>query len=99
MLLVTRLEKRFLVARPVMTFSPSRNMPHYGGPLAEGRWSDCTCTVPGIMRVSIATCEAIAAPALKDVACYKTERGERFSRNRKIDKKAGANQNHLRGVS
>ena len=46
------------------------------------------------------TGEAIAAPALNNVACYKIEkRGERFFVTGKIDKKRSADQNHLRLAS
>jgi apoptosis-inducing factor 3 len=53
---------------------------HYGGPLAEGLMVDCTVHCPWHhARFDLRTGEAIAAPALNNVACYKIEkRGERF---------------------
>jgi NADPH-dependent 2,4-dienoyl-CoA reductase/sulfur reductase-like enzyme/nitrite reductase/ring-hydroxylating ferredoxin subunit len=63
---------------------------HYGGPLAKGLMVDCTVHCPWHhARFDLRTGEAIAAPALNDVACYKIEkRGERFFVTGKIDKKA-----------
>ena len=62
---------------------------HYGGPLAKGLMVDCTVRCPWHhARFDLRTGEAIAAPALNDVACYEIEkRGERFSVTGKIDKK------------
>jgi NADPH-dependent 2,4-dienoyl-CoA reductase/sulfur reductase-like enzyme/nitrite reductase/ring-hydroxylating ferredoxin subunit len=62
---------------------------HYGGPLAKGLMVDCTVHCPWHhARFDLRTGEAIAAPALNDVACYKIEkRGERFLVTGKIDKK------------
>ena len=62
---------------------------HYGGPLAKGLMVDCTVHCPWHhARFDLRTGEAIAAPALNDVACYKIEkRGERFFVTGKIDKK------------
>src|SRR5881396_923295 len=62
---------------------------HYGGPLAEGLMVDCTVRCPWHhARFDLRTGEAIAAPALNNVACYKIEkRGERFFVTGKIDKK------------
>src|SRR5205823_3365689 len=55
---------------------------HYGGPLAKGLMVDCTVRCPWHhARFDLRTGEAIAAPALNDVACYKVEkRGERAGR-------------------
>jgi NADPH-dependent 2,4-dienoyl-CoA reductase/sulfur reductase-like enzyme/nitrite reductase/ring-hydroxylating ferredoxin subunit len=62
---------------------------HYGGPLAKGLMVDCTVRCPWHhARFDLRTGEAIAAPALNDVACYKIEkRGNRFFVTGKIDKK------------
>jgi apoptosis-inducing factor 3 len=62
---------------------------HYGGPLAKGLMVDCTVRCPWHhARFDLRTGEAIAAPALNDVACYKIEkRGERFFVTGKIDRK------------
>ena len=62
---------------------------HYGGPLAKGLMVDCTVHCPWHhARFDLRTGEAIAAPALNNVACYKIEkRGERFFVTGKIDKK------------
>ena len=63
---------------------------HYGGPLAKGLMVDCTVHCPWHhARFDLRTGEAIAAPALNNVACYKIEkRGERFFVTGKIDKKS-----------
>ena len=63
---------------------------HYGGPLAKGLMVDCTVHCPWHhARFDLRTGEAIAAPALNNVACYKIERrGERFLVTGKIDKKS-----------
>src|SRR5215831_19771805 len=62
---------------------------HYGGPLAKGLMVDCTVHCPWHhARFDLRTGEAIAAPALNNVACYKIEkREERFFVTGKIDKK------------
>ena len=62
---------------------------HYGGPLAKGLMVDCTVRCPWHhARFDLRTGEAIAAPALNDVACYNIEkRGRRFSVTGKIDRK------------
>src|SRR5947207_12505795 len=79
-----------LVARhgPVL-FAIGATFTHYGGPLAKGLMVNCTVRCPWHhARFDLRTGEAIAAPALSDVACYKIEkRGERFSITGKIDKK------------
>jgi NADPH-dependent 2,4-dienoyl-CoA reductase/sulfur reductase-like enzyme/nitrite reductase/ring-hydroxylating ferredoxin subunit len=63
---------------------------HYGGPLAKGLMVDCTVRCPWHhARFVLRTGEAIGAPALSDVTCYKVEkRGERFFVTGKIDKKS-----------
>src|SRR5881227_2962638 len=62
---------------------------HYGGPLAKGLIVNCTVRCPWHhARFDLRTGEAIAAPALSDVTCYKIgKRGERFFITGKIDKK------------
>ncbi len=62
---------------------------HYGGPLAEGLMVDCTVRCPWHhARFDLRTGEAIAAPALNDVSCWKIEkRGERIFVTAKIDDK------------
>ena len=62
---------------------------HYGGPLAKGLMVDCTVRCPWHhARFDLRTGEAIAAPALNNVACYSIDkRGERFFITGKIDKK------------
>src|SRR5882672_3642765 len=62
---------------------------HYGGPLAKGLMVDCTVRCPWHhARFDLRTGEAIAAPALNDVASYKIEkRGNRFFVTGKIVKK------------
>ena len=62
---------------------------HYGGPLAKGLMVDCTVRCPWHhARFDLRTGEAIAAPALNNVACYGIEkRGERFFVTGKIEKK------------
>ena len=45
---------------------------HYGGPLAKGLIVNCTVRCPWHhARFDLRTGEAIAAPALSDVTCYK----------------------------
>jgi NADPH-dependent 2,4-dienoyl-CoA reductase/sulfur reductase-like enzyme/nitrite reductase/ring-hydroxylating ferredoxin subunit len=60
---------------------------HYGGPLAKGLMVNCTVHCPWHhARFDLRTGEAIGAPALTDVTCYKIEkRGERFFTTGKID--------------
>jgi apoptosis-inducing factor 3 len=62
---------------------------HYGGPLAKGLVVDCTVRCPWHhARFNLRTGEAIAAPALNNVACYKIDkRGEQFFVTGKIDEK------------
>jgi nitrite reductase/ring-hydroxylating ferredoxin subunit len=87
----TRLAKPFLWQDAVESFSPSAaTCTHYGGPLAKGLMVDCVVRCPWHhARFDLRTGEAIAAPALNNVACYKVEkRGERFFVTGKMDKKA-----------
>src|SRR5690348_447250 len=62
---------------------------HYGGPLAKGLMVDCMVHCPWHhARFDLRTGEAIAAPALTDVSCWKIEqRGNRFFITGKADKK------------
>src|SRR5436305_14608202 len=62
---------------------------HYGGPLAKGLMVDCTVHCPWHhARFDLRNGEAIAAPALNDVSCWKIEkRGERILVVGKIDNK------------
>ena len=62
---------------------------HYGGPLAKGLMVDCTVRCPWHHACfDLRTGEAIAAPALNDVACYKIDkRGHEFFVTGRIDKK------------
>jgi apoptosis-inducing factor 3 len=63
---------------------------HYGGPLAKGLMVDCTVRCPWHhARFDLRTGEAIAAPALNNVAYYKVEkRDERFFVTGKVDQKS-----------
>ena len=63
---------------------------HYGGPLAKGLMVDCAVHCPWHhARFDLRTGEALAAPALNDVACYKVEKqGERFFVTSKVARKA-----------
>ncbi len=62
---------------------------HYGGPLAKGLMVDCTVHCPlHHARFDLRTGEAIAAPALNDVACYRIDRrGDQFFITGKVDKR------------
>jgi apoptosis-inducing factor 3 len=70
-------------------FAVGATCTHYGGPLAKGLMVDCTVRCPWHhARFDLRTGEAIAAPALNDVACYRIEkRIDRFFVRGKIDKK------------
>jgi len=63
---------------------------HYGGPLAEGLMVDCTVRCPWHhARFDLRTGEAIAAPALSDVTCWKIDKREnRFFVTGKVKKKS-----------
>src|SRR5438067_12606317 len=62
---------------------------HYGGPLAKGLLVDCTVHCPWHHPCfDLRTGEAIAAPALNNVACYKIDKREaQFFVTSKIDEK------------
>jgi len=70
-------------------FAIAATCTHYGGPLAKGLMVDCAVHCPWHhARFDLRTGEAIAAPALNNVASYKIERrGERFFVTGKIDRK------------
>jgi apoptosis-inducing factor 3 len=90
MLLGHAFGEAILVARQgPQLFAIGATCTHYGGPLGKGLMVDCTVHCPWHhARFDLRTGEAIAAPALNDVACYKIDkRGERFFVAGKIDKK------------
>jgi len=62
---------------------------HYGGPLVKGLMVDCTVRCPWHhARFDLRTGEAIAAPALNDVASWKVEKqGNQFFVTGKLEKK------------
>src|SRR5262249_5461812 len=62
---------------------------HYGGSLAEGLLVNCIVRCPlHHARFDLRTGEAIAGPALTDVACYKIDRrGDKFFVTGKVTKK------------
>jgi NADPH-dependent 2,4-dienoyl-CoA reductase/sulfur reductase-like enzyme/nitrite reductase/ring-hydroxylating ferredoxin subunit len=70
-------------------FAVDATCTHYGGPLAKGLMVDCTVRCPWHhARFDLRTGEAIAAPALNNVTCYRIEkRGEQFFVTGKIDEK------------
>jgi len=82
-------EQVLVARRSDELFAIGATCTHYGGPLAKGLMVDCTVRCPWHhARFDLRTGEAIAAPALNDVACYKIERlGERFFITGKIDRK------------
>ncbi len=63
---------------------------HYGGPLVKGLMVDCTVHCPWHhARFDLRTGEAIAAPALNDVASWKVEKqGNQFFVTGKLEKKS-----------
>jgi NADPH-dependent 2,4-dienoyl-CoA reductase/sulfur reductase-like enzyme/nitrite reductase/ring-hydroxylating ferredoxin subunit len=83
-------EQILIARRGEELFAIGATCTHYGGPLAEGLMVDCTVHCPWHhARFDLRTGEAIAAPALNKVACYKIEkRGDRFLVTGKIDKKS-----------
>src|SRR5947209_7000359 len=90
MLLGHAFGEAILVARQgSQLFAIGATCTHYGGPLAKGLMVDCTVHCPWHhARFDLRTGEAIAAPALNDVACFKiNKRGERFFVTSKIDEK------------
>ena len=83
-------EPILVARRGLQLFAIGATCTHYGGPLAEGLMVDCAVHCPWHhARFDLRTGEAIAAPALNNVACYKVEkRGDRFLVTGKIDKKS-----------
>src|SRR5437667_5119834 len=82
-------EQVLLARRSDELFAIGATCTHYGGPLAKGLMVDCTVRCPWHhARFDLRTGEAIAAPALNDVACYKIERrGELCFVTAKADEK------------
>ena len=91
MLLGHAFGEAILIARQgSQLFAIGATCTHYGGPLAKGLMVNCTVHCPWHhARFDLRTGEAIGAPALTDVTCYKIEkRGERFFITGKIEKTA-----------
>ena len=82
-------EPVLVARRGAELFAIGATCTHYGGPLAKGLIVDCTVRCPWHhARFDLRTGEAIAAPALNDVACYKVEkRGAQFRVTRKRERK------------
>src|SRR5213078_956614 len=81
MLLGHAFGEAILVARRgAELFAIGATCTHYGGPLSKGLMVDCTVRCPWHhARFDLRTCEAIAAPALNDVSCWRIEkRGQQF---------------------
>src|SRR5215813_4121849 len=90
MLLGHAFDEAILVAREGSElFAIGATCTHYGGPLAEGLLVNCTVRCPlHHARFDLRTGEAIAGPALTDVACYKIDRrGDKFFVTGKVTKK------------
>ncbi|OLE11001.1 MAG: pyridine nucleotide-disulfide oxidoreductase [Verrucomicrobia bacterium 13_1_20CM_3_54_17] len=90
MLLGHAFDEQVLVARRGdELFAIGATCTHYGGPLAKGLLVDCTVHCPWHhARFDLRTGEAIAAPALNNVACYKIDKREaQFFVASKIDEK------------
>src|SRR2546429_7830324 len=90
MLLGHSFDEQVLVARRGdELFAIGAMCTHYGGPLAKGLLVDCTVHCPWHhARFDLRTGEAIAAPALNNVACYKIDKREaQFFVTSKIDEK------------
>src|SRR5438046_7338671 len=82
-------ESVLVARRRAEVFAIGATCTHYGGPLSKGLMVDCTVRCPWHhARFDLRTGEAIAAPALTDVSCWKIEkRGQQFFVTGKIDKK------------
>src|SRR3954452_103550 len=64
-------EAVLLARRGEELFAIGATCTHYGGPLAKGLMVDCVVRCPWHhARFDLCTGEAIAAPALNNVACY-----------------------------
>ncbi len=79
-------EAVLVVRRGEEIFAIGANCTHYGGPLAEGLVVDDTVRCPWHHTCfSLRTGEALRAPALNPVACYKVEReGDRIAVREKL---------------
>src|SRR5205814_124138 len=82
-------EAILVARRRAEVFAIGATCTHYGGPLSKGLMVDCTVRCPWHhARFDLRTGEAIAAPALNNVACYKIDkRGEQFFVTGKVDEK------------
>src|SRR6266480_7919495 len=83
-------EPILVAKRGPQLFAIGATCTHYGGPLAKGLMVDCIVRCPWHhARFDVRTGEAIAAPALSDVPCWKiNQRGNRFFVTGKLDKKS-----------
>jgi len=65
-------EPILVARRGPQLFAIGATCTHYGGPLAKGLMVDCVVRCPWHhARFDVRTGEAIAAPALSDVSCWK----------------------------
>src|SRR5262249_8097768 len=82
-------EAVLVARRGTELFAIGATCTHYGGPLAKGLMVNCTVRCPlHHARFDLRTGEAIAAPALNDVSCWKIEQcGERCHITGKVDNK------------
>jgi NADPH-dependent 2,4-dienoyl-CoA reductase/sulfur reductase-like enzyme/nitrite reductase/ring-hydroxylating ferredoxin subunit len=83
-------EPILVARRGSQLFAIGATCTHYGGPLAKGLMVDCIVRCPWHhARFDLRTGEAIAAPALSDVSCFKIDqRDNRFFVTGKLDKKS-----------
>jgi len=83
-------EPILVARRGPQLFAIGATCTHYGGPLAKGLMVDCIVRCPWHhARFDVRTGEAIAAPALSDVSCWKIDqRDNRFFVTGKLDKKS-----------